>query len=104
MKIRSYRRRVHSMLMWISAQVDSRVREHWHPSSPAGEEMARRFLAQIQAEQRSKEPMTPEWGFPILLTVDKPSGQILLRIDEEWEREHVIYLDFDSFPGPAPKT
>lgn len=106
MKIRTYKARVNNMLNWYTEQVVQRMAEDFlSPATPAGFEIAKRYLAEIQDRQNKKESMlVPEWQFPVepfvtyqVLSQALPPMPVLrVRLVEDWERDNVLYLDFDT--------
>ena len=99
MKIRTYKARVNNMLNWYSEQVTRDLQGVADVRTFAGMELATRALKMIQYEQVKKEPQTPEWKFPVVANIHfEPGGlgEVRVRLDEEWEKENVLYLDFDT--------
>lgn len=62
--------------------------------------MAQRHLAQLQQEKMRAEPQTIEWSFPFVIKVADPR-YLHVRLDEAWENENLLYLDFDDFLPPS---
>lgn len=86
------------MMNWLAEQITRETHGKWDLRTPAGLEVAKRVCAQLQQKQFAKEPMVPEWSFPIEIEISG-QGQPRLSVSPEWEKDNLLYLDFDSYPG-----
>jgi hypothetical protein len=97
-KIRTYKRRINAMLRWYTEKVTEEVYGKIDVRTPAGFEVASRVLANLQKTRQAMEPMTPEWSIPVEVKVDSSTGMpnIFVSIPEQWEKDNLLYLDFDE--------
>lgn len=100
MKIRTYKRRVNNVLKWYMEKVTELTYGKIDIRTPAGQELARRILYDIQNKQRLAEPMVPEWSFPLEIKFHTKENNmypdIIVSIPEEWSHNNLLYLDFDE--------
>lgn len=93
------------MLRWYAEKVTESTHGKVDVRTPAGFELARRVLFDLQKTRRAMEPMVVEWSFPVEVKLstepDSTTGvwvspEIFVYIPEQWERDNLLYLDFDE--------
>lgn len=98
MKIRTYKRRVASMLHWYTEEI-SRNMTMTDFKTISNRYRAESLLKEIQNKRVAQEPQVEEWKFPLKINYI-PDGWGLVHpmvvLAEEWEKENVLYLDFDQ--------
>lgn len=98
MKIRTYKRRVGHMLHWYTEELSRRM-----PMADfrtiANRYRADDLLKEIQRQKVNQEPQVEEWKFPLVMHYIQDGfgnthAHVILK--EDWERENLLYLDFDQ--------
>lgn len=98
MKIRTLKSRVNKILNWYAERVTLDLLGVADIRTFAGMELANRVLAQAQHEKINEEPNTVEWKFPVECWIhfeNNNTPSIRVCVKKEWEKENLLYLDFD---------
>lgn len=98
MKIRTYKRRVALMLHWYTEEI-SRHMTMADFKTISNRYRAESLLKEIQNKRVSQEPQVEEWKFPLRIDYTSDGWGVVhpsVVLSEDWERENVLYLDFDE--------
>lgn len=98
MKIRTYKRRIASMLHWYTEEV-CRQMIMADFKSIANRYRATDLLKEIQRNRVSSEPQVEEWKFPLKIDYIPDGWGVVhpvVTLEKDWEQENVLYLDFDQ--------
>jgi len=92
-KIRLYKKMTKKMLHWYAEEL-TRLHPTMNPNGLANRYRLEDSLKVLQKQQSAREPQSEYWRLPVEVGVK--DNVLFVQIPEQWERENVLYLDFDS--------